>query len=546
MTIKRVYQLVEPLLIRLRLKPLSLAEKCRLQFGLAVLFSLTLALLIPYFWMGKLVEKAALDAGRAVAEQVFEQHFQVETSSGGRPKLLPDGLQREGYMPVVVWYRTDKGQILPADWTETQKNKLQTLRADPTAWDIAWLERVHHQGIRQFYLRVVRASENCLLCHHSQGTAPPFNLNQEVGILAIHTQAQDVVRVKFLNRLWIITAGLLAAVGAMVAFYTITQRVILRPIRQLRGLVNNIAEGNYDARSAIRTGDEFEKLSDAFNHMLDTLLESQRQLEKANKQLDAKIAQLSEKNIELFKANKLKSEFLANISHEFRTPLNAILGFAELLREKAGADVEKSRRWAEHILHSGRSLLNMINDLLDLAKAEAGKMELRIEKTSIPQLIEGLTAFFWPLIEQKSLELTVSIGDDIPLVQTDVSKVQQILYNLLSNAIKFTPSGGKISILAQLTDPLTVRIAIRDTGPGIKPEDQDKIFEKFRQLDGSLTRKEPGTGLGLAICKQLAELLAAHIGVDSVYGQGSTFWLDLPLNLKPPAENATKNESAAV
>ncbi|MHC5184250.1 MAG: sensor histidine kinase [Planctomycetota bacterium] len=126
-------------------------------------------------------------------------------------------------------------------------------------------------------------------------------------------------------------------------------------------------------------------------------MESQHKLEQANKNLDAKISQLSEKNIELFKANKIKSEFLANMSHEFRTPLNAILGFAELLREKPAVDVEKSKRWAENIVSSGRSLLNMINDLLDLAKAESAKMEIYIDKTSVPKLLEGLTAFFSPL-----------------------------------------------------------------------------------------------------------------------------------------------------
>ena len=156
-----------------------------------------------------------------------------------------------------------------------------------------------------------------------------------------------------MNRLWIVVAGLLAATGAMVAFYTITQRVILRPIRQLRAMVNNVAEGNYDTRSAIRTGDEYERLSDAFNHMLDNLMDSQHKLERANAQLDAKISELSGKNVELYKANKLKSEFLANMSHEFRTPLNAILGFAELLREKPAADAEKSRRWAEILFPAG-------------------------------------------------------------------------------------------------------------------------------------------------------------------------------------------------
>ena len=157
----------------------------------------------------------------------------------------------------------------------------------------------------------------------------------------------------------------------MVAFYSIAQRIILRPIRQLRALVGNVAEGNLDARSAIKTGDEYEKLSDAFNEMLDGLQESQEKIRQANVQLDAKIAQLSDRNIELFKANKLKSEFLANMSHEFRTPLNAILGFAQLLREKPADAPEKSKRYAENIIASGRSLLNMINDLLDLAKAQA-------------------------------------------------------------------------------------------------------------------------------------------------------------------------------
>ncbi len=533
--LKRWLQWLDPILVKVRLKGLSLAEKCRLQFGAAVLFSLLLALLIPYLWMGKLTEKSALDAGRAVADVVFERHFQLDPASEkGRPRLNENGLLRPDDEPVIVWHRTDANPTLkPANFTNTQLAQLKYLRGDPELIDGAWIER--HRGMQRcYYMRVVLADENCLRCHAPQGTAIPFNLNQEIGVLAVQTPARELGRTRFMNRLWIWVAGLLAATGAMVAFYTITQRVILRPIRQLRGLVNNVAEGNYDARSAIRTGDEYEKLSDAFNHMLDNLMESQHKLERANQQLDAKIAQLSEKNIELFKANKLKSEFLANMSHEFRTPLNAILGFAELLREKAGTDPEKSRRWAENIVSSGRSLLNMINDLLDLAKAEAGKMELRVEKTSIPQLLEGLTAFFSPLTEQKKLKVKVTLDDNIPLVQTDTGKVQQILYNLLSNAVKFTPEEGRIAIKAAMLDDLTVRISVSDTGPGISEDDQSKIFDKFRQLDGSLTRKEPGTGLGLAICKQLSELLAATIAVESKPGEGSTFLLDLPVNLRQP------------
>ncbi len=535
--LRRYLRWLEPVLVKVRLKPLSLAEKCRLQFGAAALFSLTLALLIPYLWMGKLTEKSALDSGRAVAEVVFERHFQLDAAfASGRPRLGEDGLLREETDTVVIWKRA--GTNMPEFETflsDSQKEKITYLRSDPEVQDVAWLER-KGGAARHYYVRVVPADENCLRCHNPQGTAPAFNLNQEIGVLAVQTPARELGRTQFMNRLWVVVAGLLAGTGAMVAFYTITQRVILRPIRQLRALVNNVAEGNYDTRSAIRTGDEYERLSDAFNHMLDNLMESQHKLERANQQLDAKISQLSEKNIELFKANKLKSEFLANMSHEFRTPLNAILGFAELLREKPGADAEKSRRWAENIISSGRSLLSMINDLLDLAKAEAGKMELRVEKTSIPQLLEGLTAFFSPLTEQKMIKVRLQVTENIPLVQTDMSKVQQILYNLLSNAIKFTPEQGRIGIKAEMPDDVTVRISITDTGPGISQEDQAKIFDKFRQLDGSLTRKEPGTGLGLAICKQLSELLAATIGVESKPGEGSTFYLDLPVNLRQVSE----------
>ena len=532
--LRRYLRWLDPILVKARLKPLSLAEKCRLQFGAAVLLSLVLALLIPYFWMGKLIEKSALDSGRAVAEAVFERHFHLDAGlKKDRPRLNEAGLLREESDTVIVWQRAegDKGEG-PTRLTGSQKREIDYLRSDPDVTDVGWIEQRLEGSRRNYYVRMVMANENCMRCHNPQGTGPAFNLNQEVGVLLVQTPARGLGQTLFMNRLWVVVAGLLAGTGAMVAFYTITQRVILRPIRQLRALVNNIAEGNFDIRSAIKTGDEYEQLSDAFNHMLDNLMESQHKLERANQQLDAKITQLSDKNIELFKANKLKSEFLANMSHEFRTPLNAILGFAELFRDKPGVEEEKSRRWAENIISSGRSLLAMINDLLDLAKAEAGKIELRVEKTSIPQLLEGLIAFFSPLTEQKRIKVRLQVAETIPLVQTDASKVQQILYNLLSNAIKFTPEQGRIVIAAVMLDDVTVRISVTDTGPGISEEDQAKIFEKFRQLDGSLTRKEPGTGLGLAICKQLSELLAATISVSSKLGEGATFSFDLPVNLR--------------
>ncbi len=261
---------------------------------------------------------------------------------------------------------------------------------------------------------------------------------------------------------------------------------------------------------------------------------SRRTCARPTTSLDAKIAELSESNIELFKANKLKSEFLANMSHEFRTPLNAILGFAQVLREKPGLlKRDKGQRYAENIITSGNRLLTLINDLLDLAKTQAGKMELHVEQASISQICESAVSSFSLLARKKKIKLYLEVSPTVPLLMTDAGKVQQILYNFLSNAVKFTPLRGRIDVRASMQDDKTVRIAVTDTGCGIAKEDQELIFEQFRQADGSLTREAPGSGLGLAISKELAGMLAGSIGLRSEVGTGSTFWLDLPTALRP-------------
>lgn len=528
----RLRRIFDSLIRTVRLKPLSLAGKCRLLFGAAVVFILAVALLIPYFWMTKLTEKAALDAGRAVADTVFYRHMNIQADSAkGLAPLAETGAVRPEKDRPVRWIRfADKPQPQPVPLTQKQHDVIERLKSDEHRYDYCWPQR--QGGVTQSnYVRIVRASANCMACHRPDGSAGPFNLNEPVGAILVQTPATELAKTMLMNRIWTIVAGLLAGAGAIIAFYVITQRVILRPIRQLRGVVNNVAEGNLDVRGSIKTGDEFQKLSDAFNDMLNGLQQSQEKLRRANKQLDAKIAELSDRNIELFKANKLKSEFLANISHEFRTPLNAILGFAEILREKPASDLVKSKRYAENIITSGRSLLNMVNDLLELAKVEAGKVKLNVQQTDIGRLCQGLTAFFSPMTEKRKIKVKLSVDQDIPPVMTDPGKVQQILYNLLTNAVKFSPEKGKIQITAALPDDNTVRIAVTDTGPGIAQADQQKIFEKFRQADGSITRQSAGSGLGLAISKQLADMLAGKISIESTPGQGSTFALELPLVL---------------
>jgi len=519
---------------RLRLFPLSLAKKCRIAFGAAVVFVLILALLWPYIWMGQLTKNASLDAGRAKVEFLLRQHFRFKkTDETTLPPLANTGVVLDVNEPEIRLIRfTQEGQSSLSKLTEEQRQMVEALKSDETGDDkifFAYKAGVLHSN----YVRVFRANDKCISCHKPQGSASAFSLNERVAAVVIQRPAPEISNAILLNWVSIIVAGLIAGAGAIVAFYMITQRVILRPIRQLRALASNVTEGNLDIRSSIKTGDEYEKLADAFNNMLDSLQAAQEKLRQANKKLDAKIAELSERNIELFKANKIKSEFLANISHEFRTPLNAILGFAQVLREKPHLlKKDKAQRYAENIITGGNRLLNMINDLLDLAKTEAGKMELHIEEVYIPQLCKALIASFSLITKNKKIKVKLLTDDNIPLLMTDAGKVQQILYNFLSNAIKFTPPRGKIEIrVFLLTDENTVRIAVTDTGCGIAESDRKKIFEKFRQSDGSITRESTGTGLGLAISRELAAMLAGSIGLESELEKGSTFWLDIPITL---------------
>lgn len=514
----------------LRLQPVSLAGKCRLLFGAAIILVLFIALLMPYFWMGKLAEKAVLDAGRAIVNTVYERHFKLGTKDSNDVIMLEEsGARKEAQSSRVKWLRFDKSQ---QEWKKNlSKRQIETIERivkEGKTDETAWYEKVGGND-ETTYIDIVRSNKKCLSCHSSEGSAPAFSLDEPIGAILVQMPGRETSKTLLLNWICVLTAGLFAGAGAIVAFYIIAQRVILSPIRQLRGIVDNVSQGNLDVRSGIKTRDEFEKLGDALNTMLNNLVEGQEKLRQANKQLDAKITELSNKNIELFKANKLKSEFLANMSHEFRTPLNAILGFAELLREKGIEDTAKSKRYAENIITSGKSLLNMITDLLEMAKAEAGKIELHIGITNIPELCRSLSAFFSPLTEKQKLDVQLDIDENIPLIKTDAGKVQQILYNLLSNAVKFTPENGKIEIKAFLPNDHTVRISVSDTGPGVAETDKEKIFQKFRQLDGSLTRNQSGTGLGLAISIELAKLLSGTIGLESTLGQGATFWLDLPI-----------------
>jgi two-component system sensor histidine kinase BarA len=538
---KTVTKIWHRILVFLHLSPLSLAEKCRLAFGIAVVLVLVLALLIPYVWMGQLTRNAFLNAGRVRSDYLLTRHFQLNNTSehSALPALSSSGVPVEPNTSDIYWVPFEKPRWdkMLAVLDKNQRGLIKDLIKRNQQDGVEFIEQ---DGITYSdYIRIFRARDSCLSCHNPQGPASSFSRHQIIGAAVIRNSADQLEfsRTVMLNWVWIACAFAIALVGAIVVFYWITQRVILRPIRQLRGLANNVAEGNLDIRSSIHTRDEYERLAEAFNHMLDNLQDTQQKLRDANKQLDQKIAQLSERNIELFKANKVKGEFLANMSHEFRTPLNAILGFAEILREKtARTDVAKNQRYAENIIAAGKSLLNMINDLLDLAKTEAGKMRIHIDKISTASILDELVASFSVMTKNKKIKVKLIVGSDIPELNTDAGKLRQILYNFVSNAVKFTPERGRIEIRTSMLGEKMLRISVTDTGPGIADKDQQTIFEKFRQADGSLTRGTAGTGLGLALSKELAVLLAGSVGMKSEINKGSTFWLDIPVSIAPDTD----------
>ncbi|BBO17075.1 histidine kinase [Candidatus Brocadia pituitae] len=248
------------------------------------------------------------------------------------------------------------------------------------------------------------------------------------------------------------------------------------------------------------------------------------------KKVQEKTSDLQKANIALEKAYRLKSEFLATMSHELRTPLNAIIGFAEVLKDELIGHInDEQREYVDDIHSSGKHLLSMINNVLDLSKFEAGKLELKYEEICVKEAIDDVLNTVSGIANKKNISIKNTIQSDIPTLVVDQLKLKQILFNLLSNAIKFTPKNGNVCIDITLKD-LYVQFAIADTGIGIKQEDREKIFEAFSQVDSSLARNYEGAGLGLALTKRLVELHGGEIWVESFYGKGSTFTFILPLH----------------
>ncbi len=265
------------------------------------------------------------------------------------------------------------------------------------------------------------------------------------------------------------------------------------------------------------------------DQMLGLILSRTVELEQAYQDLSRREAEVEMANVRLAETSRAKSQFLATMSHELRTPLNAIIGFSEMLRrESLGPLAPKQRRYVDNILSSGRHLLTLINDILDLSKVEAGKMQLKPDRVALAVLLRDSATLIRGMADQKQITVEVESPPEELTVWGDASRLNQVLFNLLSNAIKFTPTEGRVRVSAAMTREFA-RIAVQDNGIGIAPKDQERLFEEFHQVDGTESREFPGTGLGLALSRRLVELHGGQIEVASEVGKGSLFTFTVPL-----------------
>jgi signal transduction histidine kinase len=543
---------------------ISLEHKCLLLFGAAVILIIVAALSVPWLRMNSIVDEGQFETSRQLI-----LGWQDRVKRSGLPPAKTETLT-DGTITVYSLEEADK--LAGSDWF--LKSTIDAFAVDSDRRehkDTEWAVTAR----RYYYAKAFPGPD------------------EEIGGIAVLDRVSaQAARQIAINTAYMFSAGLIAGGVAVLVFYLIINKIILSPVRSLKETAERVREGDISIRADIQTGDEFEQLGETFNQMLERLATTQEQLRAINKSLDNKLNELAERNVALFESAKLKGEFLASVSHELRTPMNSILGFADLLLETANREITagddstrivKRKRYIENIITSGRSLLEMINGVLEMAKVEAGKTELRVAPVNIRDTCEGLIAMMRPLADRGQVELLMEAAPDLPIIETDPKKLEQIIFNLLSNAVKFTspdPSvWGRSAPVARAPDadgateagrpdPVRparvilraerlfgrgsagpdakerVRISVLDTGPGIAEEDQKIIFERFRQLESGHTRRYPGTGLGLSICKELTGLLQGEIQVQSELRRGSMFSVILPLRLDPDRAAEMKLEMA--
>jgi len=519
----------------------TLELKCLGLLGICLL----VLIIGSFWWYGTQTDELVYDSNRRAGKLLVGTALtgihleQLETREKFKPAaaLLVEELETQDFDWRTI---TTRGEHKPQDefeWALLDRWKfagLETIRKDESQrLENLFAERhLPEKNLYQYY-QPVYATTECVLCHRVINGDKDLAEGNLLAIVQVGISDEEANAAQAENRAILLATAIITVFLAMIALYIIVRYVIIKPVKHLCDVSDEITQGNIELRADIDTGDEFEELGNAFNRMLRHLAGAQGELQDLNQSLDQKVDQLAQANMRLYEMNRLKSDFLATVSHELRTPLNSIIGFSDVLESIESLD-EKQKRYVQNIKRSGRMLLEMINDILDLAKMESGKMELRLTEFKIDQAITTHCDMARPLTEKKNIDLECRIAPGLPPLYQDQSKVQQILSNLLSNAIKFTPEGGRITVESRRGSEQQLELIVSDTGVGIAEEEQVAVFEKFRQgstvapSGDAMTREYSGTGLGLSIVKELCKLLGGEVKLESELGKGSTFTVYLP------------------
>lgn len=355
--------------------------------------------------------------------------------------------------------------------------------------------------------------------------------------------------------------AIMLAVCLVVVYVALTY-LVTRPLGKIRSGVDEVSEGNLDVRlSYSESSQEMSSLTTAFNDMAheladvyagleDEVADRTAQLQRANEVLEQQRRQLEAVNAQLVDENQYKSDFLSMVSHELRTPLTSIVAFADLLsKHRAGADENEAKALAG-IEANSQALMLMINDILEMSRLDAGRVKLSLEVVDIGDVVGIVRATVGPLAAKEHLEFTSEVAPDVPLVRGDFDKLVHVLQNLCGNAVKFTPDGGTVHLKAAFHPASSKSVAdevwltVADSGIGIDTADQERIFEKFVQVDSSSTRRYNGTGLGLAIVREYAEMHGGSVSVESELGQGASFVVRIPVSGPVSREAAEKDEKS--
>ena len=363
--------------------------------------------------------------------------------------------------------------------------------------------------------------------------APMFLGDAQLGVarvgVSLETMQRDIASIWY--------QSLAIGLGFLIASAFITRaslRHVVSPLKRLSEATRAVSKGEFDRPIKIRTGDEVQDLAEDFSLMVSELKRAMGLLEERGREMQQALTIAEE-------ATKAKSEFLANMSHELRTPLNAIIGYSEMMMEDA-EDEGAAERFEDlrKVRRSGRHLLGLINDILDISKIESGKIELNIDPVDLTKIVSVVESTAFPLMEANGNRFNIVVPEGIGIIECDDQRLRQVLLNLLSNAAKFTENGD-IDLILERTGDGWVRFAVRDTGIGMNADQVSHLFEPFVQADSSITQRYGGTGLGLSISQRFVEMMGGRITVESEPDNGSCFTVWLP-DIEPAIEGGANQD----